>query len=198
MSWQQILGESYSNPEKYEQLILGFPFFREIVAKEIAAIFEKNLPENSKILDLACGSGIVSKKLTEKNKIVGFDRSEKFLRDAPIENRVLSDANQPLSFRENSFDGVTTVGANRYLKNLNSLSEIERILKPDGIFVWPIFLEESAIWKLRNHDLFFPTTPLRLKNELKKVGLETRLEISHLLKKPFLRQKPIYLVGQKN
>lgn len=99
------------------------------------------------ILDIATGTGdlAISLSKTGANKIVGLDISpgmlevgkkkvlENDLND--IINMVIGDS-EDLPFEENSFDAITVAFGIRNFMNLEKgLSEILRVLKPNGIFV---------------------------------------------------------------
>jgi len=113
--------------------------------KKIVAIVAKNKPDS--ILDIATGTGDLAILLnkTEATKIIGLDISEGMLNVAKekvirknLENTiemVLGDS-EDLPFKDNSFDAITVAFGVRNFENLEKgLSEILRVLKPNGIFV---------------------------------------------------------------
>ena len=100
------------------------------------------------ILDLATGTGDLAIALAKRNPqahIIGMDISEKMLdigkakvAQQMMENQIelgLGDA-ASLPFEGDSFDAVTVAFGVRNFENLdNSLSEIHRVLKQDGLIV---------------------------------------------------------------
>lgn len=99
------------------------------------------------ILDIATGTGDLAISLSKTNakKIIGLDISSGMLEvgrkkiekkelESTIE-MVLGDS-ENLPFNDNSFDAITVAFGIRNFENLKTgLSEILRVLKPNGIFV---------------------------------------------------------------
>lgn len=99
------------------------------------------------VLDVATGTGDLAISLVETGaeKIIGLDLSEGMLEvgrrkilkkelDEKIE-MVVGDS-EKLSYADNSFDAITVAFGIRNFENLDKgLSEILRVLKPNGIFV---------------------------------------------------------------
>ena len=94
-----------------------------------------------KVLDWGCGTGIYAKILTKKGATVkGIDISNKEIEIAKRENPSVEFkvANaQKLPYRNNEFDIALSALALYYTKDWNPLlKEINRVLKPNGIFVF--------------------------------------------------------------
>ncbi|MBN4057818.1 bifunctional demethylmenaquinone methyltransferase/2-methoxy-6-polyprenyl-1,4-benzoquinol methylase UbiE [Olleya sp. AH-315-K02] len=113
--------------------------------KKVVEIVANQHPET--ILDVATGTGDLAINLTKTNasKIIGLDISEGMLNigrqkliKKKLENTidlVLGDS-ENLPFEDNSFDAITVAFGIRNFENLEKgLSEILRVLKPNGIFV---------------------------------------------------------------
>jgi demethylmenaquinone methyltransferase/2-methoxy-6-polyprenyl-1,4-benzoquinol methylase len=113
--------------------------------KKVVAIVAKQHPDI--VLDIATGTGDLAINLTKTNasKIIGLDISEGMLdvgRKKIIKKKlektidmVVGDS-ENLSFEDNSFDAITVAFGIRNFENLDKgLSEILRVLKPEGIFV---------------------------------------------------------------
>jgi len=113
--------------------------------KEVVKIVANQNP--STILDIATGTGDLAINLTKTkaSKIIGLDISEGMLnvgRKKIIQKKledtiemVLGDS-ENLTFADNSFDAITVAFGIRNFENLEKgLSEILRVLKPNGIFV---------------------------------------------------------------
>ena len=113
--------------------------------KKVVDIVAKQQPEN--ILDIATGTGDLAINLveTKASKITGLDISPGMLEvgrqkitkkglDGTIE-MILGDS-ENLPFSDNTFDAITVAFGVRNFENLNKgLSEILRVLKPNGVFV---------------------------------------------------------------
>jgi demethylmenaquinone methyltransferase/2-methoxy-6-polyprenyl-1,4-benzoquinol methylase len=113
--------------------------------KKVVAIVGETHPEN--ILDIATGTGDLAINLvkTESKKLIGLDISEGMLevgRQKIITKKlektielVVGDS-EVLPFDNNTFDAITVAFGVRNFENLEKgLSEILRVLKPNGIFV---------------------------------------------------------------
>lgn len=113
--------------------------------KKVVEIVNKRQPDT--ILDIATGTGDLAINLakTSASKIIGFDISPGMLEvgkkkithkqlDHKIE-MVLGDS-EKMPFDDNSFDAITVAFGIRNFENLEQgLSEILRVLKPNGVFV---------------------------------------------------------------
>jgi len=98
--------------------------------------------KGKKILDFGCGSGIYAKLLTQKGAIVkGFDISESMLSIARKLNPHLElkrGSGYHIPFTE-KFDIVLCSLTLHYMKNLSKVfSEVKRVLKKQGIFIFSI------------------------------------------------------------
>ena len=113
--------------------------------KKVVDIVTQKHPEN--ILDIATGTGDLAINLTKTkaSKIIGLDISEGMLdvgRKKIIKKKleetiklVIGDS-ENLAFVDNTFDAITVAFGIRNFENLEKgLSEILRVLKPNGIFV---------------------------------------------------------------
>jgi demethylmenaquinone methyltransferase/2-methoxy-6-polyprenyl-1,4-benzoquinol methylase len=100
-------------------------------------VAELDLPEGSRILDLACGTGDLANDVVSRgHRAVGVDYSAGMLAaahtGAPL---VRADAAQ-LPLRDGGFDGVVCGFALRNFVELTSVfSEVARVLRPGGRFV---------------------------------------------------------------
>jgi len=113
--------------------------------KKVVDLVERINPET--ILDIATGTGDLAIALTKTNatKIIGLDLSSGMLEigkqkvskkglDKTIE-MVLADS-ENIPFEDNTFDAITVAFGVRNFETLEKgLSEILRVLKPNGIFV---------------------------------------------------------------
>jgi demethylmenaquinone methyltransferase/2-methoxy-6-polyprenyl-1,4-benzoquinol methylase len=106
------------------------------------------------ILDVATGTGDLAIKFAERSnarKVIGLDLSDgmlsiakKKIANTSYENRVefVKGDSESLSYNDNSFDAITVSFGIRNFQDLKKgLSEIHRVLKPNGLF---IILETSV------------------------------------------------------
>src|ERR1700730_10452157 len=104
-----------------------------------AALGEQCPSGHKKVLDIACGTGVLSRQLEEKGyRVTGLDFSfQSLCRLNQITSNirlVQADATS-LPFASAAFDVVTCMGAWRHSPNSEGvLQEICRVLRPDGIF----------------------------------------------------------------
>lgn len=112
-----------------------------------------------KILDLGCGPGRYSKILTSKGaKVIGIDNSKTSIDlarlEAPNAEFLVGDI-EKLPFANGEFDVVISTLVIGHLESWKRvLSEANRVLKKDGIFVFSIHnpikeVMEKEIWKGR-------------------------------------------------
>lgn len=116
--------------------------WRKKVLKMIA------LKKPANILDIATGTGDLAIQFAEKTqipRIVGLDLSEGMLEVArkkvtntPLQSKIefLKGDSEALPFEDNLFEAITVSFGIRNFENLEKgLSEIFRVLKPNGLFV---------------------------------------------------------------
>lgn len=97
---------------------------------------------NLDVLDIGCGRGFLLKKIKEKypnTRLFGIDISQKLCEisrdNNPDANIFLGDA-ESLPFSDNKFDLIFMTETLEHLLDYNkALSEVSRVLKPNGYFV---------------------------------------------------------------
>lgn len=116
-----------------------------------------------RVLDLACGQGIVARELARRGaSVFGVDISERMLAlarsyqqsEAQEVTFVLDDAQALGSLADGAFDGVTCNMALMDIPDLAAtLQAVSRVLKPGGWFVFsithPCFNTPASIWLTR-------------------------------------------------
>jgi len=119
----------------YEQLFTDHLFH----IRTMAAVMSGEFPHRIKVLDIACGTGSLSRRLEEQGFCVtGLDFSFQSLcllnQLSNTIRLVQADAGR-LPFGSASFDVVTCMGAWRHFPDPQRvLHEVCRVLRPDGIF----------------------------------------------------------------
>ena len=134
---------------------------RNIIFSQIDKYIDNN--KDLKILDVGCGTGIVIKRLELYGNTFGIDISKKaveFCKIRDIENVFKADATK-IPFSNSSFDLVVCLDVLEHVKHdNNAISEIYRILKPDGIalltipafnFLWSI--HDEAFHHFRRYSI---------------------------------------------
>lgn len=177
-------GDIYEDPDLYNELVLRYKNRAEM-ATDLANIMQEYVPTSPQqpatILEEAAGTGIVTKELASRSyHVVATDLSSRFLEKINAEtdiNQVTThqaDMNKPLTFPDSSFDGLTTVCANRYISVEGLpvfLNEAYRVLKDGGVFVWPVILSDFLIWK-KNAGVSQPSRVGTLSSRIQHHGFE--------------------------
>ncbi len=202
----------YADPEKYHEYVLGRG--RARLGQDIAqiAVDLVKTPEvkHPQALDLGAGTGIISAALQGKGfTVTATDADAAMLHTLnsklpKVRTQVL-DMNKPFNLPDNTFDVVTTVWANRYSTRLGLpvfLREVHRVLKPGGVFIWPLFTSDHFAWKVRA-GLSQPTSPKTLARRLEAAGF-TNITIDREHKTNNRTTKslpnwvyPVYIIAKK-
>jgi demethylmenaquinone methyltransferase/2-methoxy-6-polyprenyl-1,4-benzoquinol methylase len=111
-----------------------------------------NLPENARVLDLACGTGdfsLLAERVRPGARAVAVDITERMLqlaRDRGVRVVACGDAGA-LPFRDDCFDAVFIGYGLRNFPNLaQAVHEIERVTRPGGMLVsLDFFLPANAV-----------------------------------------------------
>lgn len=211
---ETALFSRYSDPEKYQSYVVesGRQELAQEVASLVLSVGGKKKSAKLRVLDLAAGTGLVSKALMDFGcSVVAYDHSAEML-DALIRQfkgikTQVGDMNQPWSFAGEQFDVVTIVWGNRYIvEPAHFAQEAYRILKPGGVLVWPIFWLERPLWwlfLLKRKGIFqffliFNLTPKGISCHLKSSGFESvQFRQSQLKREVGWWQKPAYVIAKK-
>jgi SAM-dependent methyltransferase len=129
---------------------------------EIDRLALKYLEKCDRILDLACGLGRFIKY--DKNRIEGIEINEKSVKACKENGMNVRIGNvTKLPFKDNAFDGIH---CSHIIEHLNPnraykmLSEINRVLKPDGILVIRSPLMDTNFYNTFDHVRPYPPETL--------------------------------------
>lgn len=141
-------------------------------------IIKEHLHGGSKILDVACGTGLTTFPLLAKYLgVFGIDISREMLkktrRKFGCEMICFFQGNfADLPFKDDSFDAITCVGAIWHLKEseeMKFVDEIWRVLKPGGVFITTVqAFKNKKSWGLRLRQFFGNRSFVRNKIQLGK------------------------------
>ncbi len=136
---------------------------RKLIATELKPLNGK------KNLDLGCGSYSYIPS-------VGFDLSKKMLDfNDNYTEKVEGDLERELPFPNSSFDSATAVFVLNYVKNYPQLlSEINRILKPKGIFAAVLYSKNINLWQRQKEVNKLPKD--KWKNKIIQAGFSVKLQ----------------------
>jgi 2-polyprenyl-3-methyl-5-hydroxy-6-metoxy-1,4-benzoquinol methylase len=105
------------------------------LAKRLSAKYTNKLTSDNKVLDVGCGTGLILESLGTKAKLYGIDSQQEALaicRSKGLKNVKKDDA-QNMKFKSNQFDLVTMFDVLEHTDEKKTISEVNRILKKDGI-----------------------------------------------------------------
>ena len=168
--------------ESYEKTLDKWNYQAPYMSAKILLKFANPLP--TKILDLACGTGLFAESIKDKlfkSTIEGADISVKSIKIAKkkkIYNKFYQfDFQKKLNFPVNNYDCVSCIGSMTYCENPSSLfSDIKDILKNNGYF---LFTHRNDLWKKQKFTSLITST-------------------SHLWKKIYLSKPIDYLPKNKD
>ena len=131
--------------------------------------FENHITKGSTILDLGCGSGIFSQKLSYEI-IISVDINPSILKTHPPNlsiYKICADA-QHIPVRRNSMDIVLAISLLEHISNTPLvIDEVNRILKPNGLLIIQL---PNPQWYIEPHTKFplLFTLPKCIKNAVRK------------------------------
>ena len=133
---------TYDNAANYDSIVRFTTFGQDFVWKNriVNMIGKRHL-----VLDLACGTGILSSMLIDKaasTKVIGFDLEFNYLQVAKNKRKNLLLANgtaEALPYKNECFNSVTSSYLAKYVDVRIVVDECWRILRHDGIVVFHDF-----------------------------------------------------------
>ncbi|MFS0821828.1 class I SAM-dependent methyltransferase [Bacillus sp. 1P02SD] len=153
--WKELTDESQErweqNAEHWDDYMgeESNRFHRELIRPYTEKLL--NVKTDQTILDIACGNGNFSKRLAELGaKVVAFDYSEKMIERAKIRTKEYINQIEYKVIDATSYEQLSKLGnekfdsavANMALMDIADIrplvNSLQRVLKPDGIFVFSI------------------------------------------------------------
>ena len=130
----RVLSEFYSKHH-----LRGNRRNQSVSEEKRSRLFKKWMGKNNKVLDLGCRDGILTRHFIEGNAVTGMDIDKQALEDCRknlnIET-IWADFSLQISLPTSSFDVVVAGEVIEHLPYPEiTISEISRILKPDGLFI---------------------------------------------------------------
>jgi demethylmenaquinone methyltransferase / 2-methoxy-6-polyprenyl-1,4-benzoquinol methylase len=174
---------TYDNATNYDSIVRLTTFCQDSVWKnQIINILGKRCL----VLDLACGTGILSSMLMDSGaaiKVIGFDLDFNYLQIAKNKRKNLlltSGTAEILPYKNECFDSVTSSYLAKYVDVKIVVDECWRILRHDGIVVFHDFTypENKLFQKLWNRYFMI----LRLTGYVVKSWLTVFNELDKLVK----------------
>lgn len=113
---------------------------RPTMPEAVVDDFFGHLPlKNPKVLDVGCGTGIITRQLTGRGAILyGTDFDSRMIEQAKQHKNEQIDylvaPTEKLPLPDSNFDAVTAFSSFHWFANMRALSEIKRVLENDGIF----------------------------------------------------------------
>ena len=133
-SWQRV-SSWYSKSTEGK----GHYYHEYVVIPSVLKLL--NLREDSKVLDLGCGSGILGRSIPKDTKYIGIDLSESLVKDARKRDRssgheyITTDATKNLSLDSDFTHSVLILSLQNMQDGLMAIKNAFKHLVPDGTLV---------------------------------------------------------------
>jgi demethylmenaquinone methyltransferase/2-methoxy-6-polyprenyl-1,4-benzoquinol methylase len=135
-----------SNADSYDLVVRLATFGQDFAWKHEIA---RAIGDCSQILELACGTGILSSMLAQGGKnVAGIDLTFEYLRTSKrkLNTSIAQGTAEILPYRSESFDGIVSSYLAKYVEIEEVIDECCRVLRPGGIIVF--------------HDFTYPSGPI--------------------------------------
>jgi ubiquinone/menaquinone biosynthesis C-methylase UbiE len=160
-SFTKYVAKQFGNPAGFGGTIVHFIMNKQNTQQYNAVQGSINIQPTDIILDIGFGNGYLIKKLLEQNpkKVYGIEISQDMLNKVRHKlKRVISEGNldlclaniKKLPYNDTFFDKICTVNTVYFWDDTeSSFAEIERILKPNGIFI-NVFYSKELLDKMHH------------------------------------------------
>lgn len=142
-----------------------------------------SIAEEDWVLDLGCGTGLLTQVIEEKTKrVVGLDLTREMLDEAQLQSKkkdksvlyILGDA-EKLPFLDGQFDCVMTrLTIHHFPQPIKIVKELARVLKPNGRMIISDIISDRDPEKQKNHN---KVEQLRDPSHVKFLNEEEILEV---------------------
>lgn len=155
MSLDRYIAKQFSDPKG-----IGGGLISLIMNKQNRPLYEEtirllSISDTDCVLDIGCGNGYVLKMIARQHNcsLTGIDPSESIIKAASRRCHrfaksgrmtFMRQAISATSFPDNSFNKAYTVNTVYFWDDLNrAMSEIRRVLKPNGFFINTLYSDET-------------------------------------------------------
>jgi len=151
MGLSKYIAKQLSSPKGFGGNIVSFFMNRQVRPMYEETICLLSLSGGEKVLDIGCGNGYVLNMIAKQYEgiFTGIDISESIIQKAAQRNRLFIKNGKmtfscqdlgAMPFGDESFDRVYTINTVYFWDNLaHNMTEVNRVLKPGGIFVNTLF-----------------------------------------------------------
>lgn len=155
MSLNSYVAKQFSNPAGVGGRMISFIMNRQNRPLYEETIRLLTLSNTDSVLDIGCGNGYVLNMLTSQynSMFTGIDPSESIIEEASRrcyksiktgQTTLLCQKVNSMSFDDNTFSKAYTINTVYFWEDLNNtMSEIRRVLKPDGLFINTFYSNET-------------------------------------------------------
>ncbi len=160
------------------------------------------LPSSPRVLDLACGTGRLTRALAQNSRAFGLDAARAMLDEArhiDPTDFIQGDAFK-LPFADSAFDAVTALRLVFHFKQLDLLfAEVSRVVRPGGSFVFDTYLWSPRAWRPLDPNSWggsvFIHSPVELAQSAQNAGLVVAAQECSFLFSPYIyRRLPLPIV----
>lgn len=108
-----------------------------LILRSVSDAWSTEVGSGKRVLDLSCGKGATSRMLASLGfQVVATNYGRPPAMDGPIRRVGGVDLNEPLSFKDATFDGVNLIEVIEHIEHQAQLiREIARVLKEDGVAI---------------------------------------------------------------
>jgi len=199
MNIAKYIAEQFGKPTGIGGIISTFIMNRMNQIQYKSVVINLNCSKKDRVLDIGFGNGYLINLLAKKNEgdFYGIEISDDMLKAGCNRNSELIKQRKihltkgnvmDIPFEDSFFDKVYTVNTVYFWKDLDkSLSEIKRVLKPNGIFINSIYSKQFLDNIKYTQYGFLKYTPKELEAAILRNGLnvvqvvETKKNISYCI-----------------